>query len=1124
MGQSRISARLWSAARLAGLAALTVVIPGCGRPPRTPTLMPAPPPAGAAIPTLTPGASVEGRLAGGEQRAYALSLGAEQYLRIVATQTAGDVALSLAAPGGAVLKETDATDKSWIPERLSAVTAEPGEHLLTVRAVGDATAAYRLTLEEARPAQDADRERVTAEDLFQRGMHLSVQESVDPRRESIAALQQAADRWRDIGDLAGAGRALHELGYVQFDLGDRQAALGTYEQALAARREAGDQAGVVTSLDTLVECLGALGRADEAHQRGDEALALSRRLGDPNLEALTLNNLGFLAFNLARFAEAAELFAQAVTLRRQAGDVRGVTTALGNLAASDRNLGQIGAALKAYQEALELARQEGDTGTEATVLQNLGVLYKARGDLQPALDVYRRAVDLAVAIGRRSTEASAASNLGELYALLGDPDRALEILQRALEADRAIGSRVGQARDLMEIGSLDRAAGRLDEAQRRFEDAAARSREARDPKAEALALQGLGRTALTSGDPRPALELLDQALALQQQEGSRPGRVETQHDRGAAFLALNDPEQAADAFADSLTSATALGDRYGEAAAHAGLARVERRRGDLEAARGQLEAGLGIVESLRAQVLSPDLRASFLASSQDDYVYLADVLMDLDGRRPGGDFAPAAFAVSERARARSLVELLSEAHIDVREGVAPELAEEEKELDARLWLTRGTLIRQFAAGAPDSAKVDSLRQRLDEIDAARDDLEWRIRREHPRYADLRYPQPLNLAEVQALLAPDAALLEYLLGPQRSYLFVATRDDFAAYPLPSHAEIAVLVRDARAGLESPDRRLFGSLQVSAGRLYDALVAPAAARLADKTHLIVAPDAELYYLPFEALLTSPPGASPAYLLERWAVSYVPSASVLASLAPAAPPAPTAPAPKVLLAFGDPVFTGAVDEAAATRGLEDGGLAERSGTRWRRLPGSRQEVTAVAALYGAADSAVFLGANASEHNFETSPDLAGARVIHLASHAVVDERQPARSALLLSRAPGDAEDGRLEANEIFNLRLGADLVVLSACETALGKEVRGEGLIGLTRAFLYAGARRVAVSLWPVADQSTAELMVAFHRELRDGREPSAALRRAKLAALRSGRWRQPYYWAPFVLVGASDKLQP
>ena len=182
-----------------------------------------------------------------------------------------------------------------------------------------------------------------------------------------------------------------------------------------------------------------------------------------------------------------------------------------------------------------------------------------------------------------------------------------------------------------------------------------------------------------------------------------------------------------------------IGDRYGEAAAHAGLARVERRRGDLEAARGQLEAGLAIVESLRAQVLSPDLRASFLASSQDDYVFLADTLLELDGRRADDGFAPAAFAVSERARARSLVELLTEARIDVREGIAPELAEEDKELDARLWLTRSSLIRELAATAPDPAKVVSLRQRLDEITAARDDLEWRIRRDHPRYAEIKLP-------------------------------------------------------------------------------------------------------------------------------------------------------------------------------------------------------------------------------------------------------------------------------------------------------------------------------------------------------------------------------------------------
>ena len=1099
---------------MVGLLALVAAAPwGCGRAPRAPALPPAP--VAETLPTLAPGASTEGRLAGGERRVYALPLKAPEYLRIVADQTLGDVALRLAAPDGVVLEESDASDKSWIPELLLLVTERAGEHLLTVRAVGDRPAAYRLTLEEERPAQPTDVDRVAAEDSFQQARHLSAQASAEDRRQSLTGFRQAADRWRAIGDGAGVGRALHELGYVQFDLGDRQAALATYEEALAARRASGDRVGSVKTLNTLVECLGEVGRADEAGRRGAEALELSRQLGDPSLEGLTLNNLGFLDFRRGRFAPAAERFAQALPLRRSAGDLRGATTTLSNLAVSQRNLGNVGEALKLSQEALEAARQQGDVATEARVLLNLGVLYKARGESQAALESFDQALDQAVEVGTRTTEASAASSMGELYALLGDTDRALALLRRALEANRAIASLSGEARDLMSIGNLLVRAGRDGDAQAEFEEALAKSREAQDRKTEAYALRGLGRTHLARGDPRRALELLDQARALQQREGGRPGRVETEHDRGAAYLALEESDEAAAAFAESLALAREVGNRYGEAAAHAGLGEVERRRGDLEAARRELEGALAIIESLRTQVLSPDLRASFFARSQDEYVSLVGILMELERLHPAGGYAAAAFDASERARARSLVELLTEARIEVREGIAPELAEEEKELDARLWLAQSALIRELSGSAVDAAAVESLRRRLAAIRSDREKLEWRICCEHLRYAEIKYPQPLGLAGVQELLAPDTALLEYLLGPQRSFLFVVTRDELAVYPLPPHAEIAALVRDARLGLESPDRRLRGSFEASASRLYDALVAPAGPRLAGKTHLIVAPDAELYYLPFEALLANPPGSAPAYLLERWAVSYVPSATVLASLAGGAPVPPPA---KELLAFGDPLLAAPSERLAAAETAEERGLDERTTWRWRSLPGSRHEVTAVAALYGERGAAVFLGPAASEHNFETSPYLASARIIHLASHALVDERQLGYSALLLSRGPDDREDGVLQANEIFNLRLGADLVILSACETALGKEVRGEGLVGLTRAFLYAGARSVAVSLWPVADESTAELMVAFHRELRDGVERSEALRLAKLAALRSGRWRQPYYWAPFVLIGA------
>lgn len=1040
------------------------------------------------------------------------------YLRVVAEQQAGNVTLSIEAPDGALLKMADASDKPWIPEVLSLVTVTAGEYSLAVSARGAGPASYRLTIEEIRAAVAEDSERVGAEEAFQEGRRLAADSSVESRRSSLAVFQRAADGWQAIGDRAGLGRALHEMGYVQFDLGDRQEALASYEEALSARKEAGDLAGVVKTLNTLAECLEEIGRSDDAQRRGRAALELSLRLGDLRLQALTLNNLGFLEFRRGRYADAADHLERALSLRRDTGDLRGASTTLLNLAACHRNLGQATEALEHSLEALELARQQSDIGTEATVLQNLGVLYKARGDIQAALDVYNRARDLAAAIGRRATEAWAASNLGELYLLLGESDRALELFRQALSSNRAIASVDGEARDLMKIGELHLAAGRRELARASFEEAIVKSRFAQDLKNEAYSLRGLARESLDAGDPLRARKLLNDALSLQRRIGFRPGQVETLRDLGHAYVELGEHDEALVSYQESIAAAAEIGDRYGEARSRVGLGRLERLRGNLNAARAQLEAGLAIIESLRTQVLSPDLRASFLARSQDDFVTLADVMIEQSEVDRDGGNQRAAFEVSERARARSLVELLTEAQIEVRQGIDRSLAESEKELDARLWLAQSNLIRELSSTEPDAAKVAMQRRRLEDIRFQREELRWRIRREHPRYAEIRYPQPLGLTAVQALLAPDSALLEYLLGPARSLLFVVTTDGLAVYELPARSELVDLIREARQGLESPDRRRFGSFLRSASRLYQELIAPARDRLEGKSHLIVAPDAELYYLPFEALVATSPAAPPTYLIERWALSYAPSGSVLASLDREAAETPD----KTLLAFGDPVLprnSGAAreEEKPPTRGL-----AERPQWRWRRLEGARREVIAIAELYGSDRAAVFLGPDASEHNFETSVYLDSARVVHLAAHAIVDERRPAYSALLMSHEPGDEEDGLLEAHEIFNLNLGADLVVLSACETALGKDVRGEGLVGLTRAFLYAGARSVTVSLWPVDDVSTADLMVHFHRQLREGADKAQALRSAKLTTLSSGRWRHPYYWAPFVLMGASDRL--
>ncbi|MCP4659157.1 MAG: CHAT domain-containing protein [bacterium] len=419
---------------------------------------------------------------------------------------------------------------------------------------------------------------------------------------------------------------------------------------------------------------------------------------------------------------------------------------------------------------------------------------------------------------------------------------------------------------------------------------------------------------------------------------------------------------------------------------------------------------------------------------------------------------------------------------------------------------------------------------LDQAERDRRELEEEIRRRHPRYASLQYPQPLGLTAIQALLDSETALLEYTLGEEASTLFVVTREGLTTYPLASSAEeISVLVDEMRGFLGRPGHSVRSKFDRAAHKLYQLLIAPAEPVIADKTRLLIAPDAALYSLSFEVLLprrfSAPRFQGLDYLLRRWSVTYVPSASVLACLEE--PPRTGAASDSALafLGFGDPLYRlGAAGDAPAKWPADRSGDAEvrsffTDSERWdmSRLKNSAREVSEISQLFDPEEVKIFLRGEATEENAKSEVYMRHARLIHFATHGVISEQQPQLSGLVLTLDEDPAEDGLLQVYEIFNLKINADLVVLSACETGLGKEVRGEGLIGLSRAFMYAGTPSVVVSLWQVADGSTADLMVRFYGHLAQGIDKTESLRRAKLELLDEGRFAHPYYWAPFILIG-------
>ncbi|HEX3532004.1 MAG TPA: CHAT domain-containing tetratricopeptide repeat protein [Thermoanaerobaculia bacterium] len=778
----------------------------------------------------------------------------------------------------------------------------------------------------------------------------------------------------------------------------------------------------------------------------------------------------------------------------------------------------------------------GEPAFEALVRQHLGELRFNLGDLEGAIGEDRRALALSRRIGERTMEALSSSDLGCALHLLGHYDEAAIQLDRALALWKPGDEPAKRAMSLLNRGQLHRQLGEADQARERLRAALALFRQAKDHDGEATVLNALGFLALEAGQPGAALEPFQGALALRS-PGSH-GRAVTLASLGVAYRQLDRLEEARRVYTEALSIFRGLGDSRDQARSLGNLGQLEastghdaaalgdfdralglfraladslntaevlegkawvlHRRGDLEAARGLMEEALAMVERRRFSQTSYTTRAAFFATQQDSYDSLIDLLMEMHRKAPTAGYAAAALKVSERSLARSLLDGLAVGGTRLGRGeAAPELHARERELETEIGVlvSRETRLTQEGGTAALWQPVEAeLRRRWDDLDRVRAGL----RASDPHYAALTQPQPWSAAEIQrGLLDRDTLLLEYRLGKKRSFLWAVTPNSLASFSLPGRDEIERVARPACDLLaRSSSRKAEGSVGPQLSKLSHLLLEPVAPLLPGKRLLIVS-DGILQNVPFAALPEPGTGPNGEPLVTRHEIVALPSASVLGELRRET--TGRAPAPKSLWVLADPEF---------------GGL-------FAPLPYSRQEAEAILGLAPASERFEVLGREASRAAVLKSGALSDYRFLHFATHGLFATTDPGGGRLVLAQID---PRGRPEANgflhlaDIYELDLRADLVVLSACQSALGREVRGEGMMGMTRGFFYAGAERVLVSLWNVNDQVTVEMMRRFYRGMLSERlSPAAALRAAQDSIRREERWHAPYYWAGFTLQG-------
>jgi CHAT domain-containing protein len=1072
--------------------------------------------------TLQAGAGLEGRLAGGEAHSYGIEARAGSRLLITVEQRGIDVEIAVLRPDGATLIAVDGMVEG--PETVLLPPDAAGPLAVRVRSPnpGVAPGVYVLRLEALASSTPAERERIEAERLTTEAAARFLEGTGDSLRLGAARYQEAQALWRSLKDRRREAWCALAAGDMHTALGEPKEALEPYQRALARFVELADEPGQATAWSNIGVAQTALGDPAGGAAAERRALTLEHGLGRLVEEGKALNFLGLALHTQGDLRAALDVYQQALAVFQRVGEQglwRGKV--LHNLAAIHMSLGESEAALESHREILALQRRLGDRRGEAQTLNSLGVLYNNLGEFGKAIEAYTAALAGFHQAGDRLREAALLHNLGVAYYGLGDYRRGLAELEPALALRRELGDRRGEIATDVSLGHAELMLGETARAHDAGLRAASLASASADRGGEMLARLLLGQIGVVAGEPAAALPELARARDLARQLEDRLDEATILQVTGQADLALRQTDKAVEALDAAVDLAGAVKTPARIVGALTALSRAERLRGRPEEARSRLEEALRLIETVRASETDPDLRASFLAAKHSAFELEIDLLMDLDRREPGKEHAAEALEVSERARARSLLDLLQEASADVHEGVDPALRDRQRALLLRLngktERQAGLLRRPATAESRRAAEAETL-SALEDLTA----VEAEIRRRSPRYAALTQPALATSAEIQGLLDGETMLLEYSLGEERSFLWAVDRRSVTGFELPPRARIEAAAREVygRLSVLAPgdDRQ-----EAAAATLSRMLLGPVADRIAGK-RLIVAADGELHYIPFAML--PDPGASrekvSVPLLVGHEIVNVPSASAVALQRRLVR---RAPAPGAVAVLADPVFDPAdprVDGEAGRRSPATAVSTVRgpSGAGpFLRLPWTRREAQAIAAVAPAGKSLLALDFRASRAT-ALSPELSRYRIVHFATHGIIDSHTPALSGLMLSRVgeQGRPLDGFLGLGDIYNLRLGADLVVLSGCETALGEEVRGEGLVGLTQGFLYAGAKLVVASLWRVEDQATAELMSRFYRGLLvAGKPAAAALREAQLAVRNDKRWRSSYYWSGFVLQG-------
>ena len=874
------------------------------------------------------------------------------------------------------------------------------------------------------------------------------------------------------GNQDALARTLENFANTYYRQGKYAESIEFFNRSIPFGVESGNKETLMNIWQNMAQVYSVMNEYDQALECYDKSMKLADEIGDPRMLGIIQGNRAILYWGMGELEKARSTFEQNIVPFEQAGFKQHLANTYENLGAIEMEMGDYGKAQQHLMKSFDLAGELKDKGLAAVVMKALGSLHLDLANYELARDYIQRAIELSQETGERREVASALNYLGQVFEVQHQYREALGLYEKALKVNNELGEK----------------------------------------NQISISLEMIGNVYELMGDHERALQNHKEALAIREAASDRTGIGSSQMRIGWSYYNLGNMAEADAALTAAIEILRDAGSRLLLWRALYEKAVVCRDTGRSTEAIELMKHAVDSIETLRNTVELPEQRWSYLEDKVKVYEDLVQMLIDAHD-------APGAFEFAEKSKARAFLDLLAEARINPDQSLDSAQYNRKRQLIAKMVDLNTRIQEEYEKNPPDKSAIGELKEKQSHSDDDYQKLMMRIRAENPRYEQLQRPQALTLVAAQSMIDSHSAIAEYFVGKKNSVLFVITSGNLQAYNLPGDEKLNKQVRELLQSIQNPERAMdlstgsFARYREVARLIYTEILKPAEKLLRGKTRLIVVPDGALNYVPFEALLTtgsdSEDFSSLPYLALRYQLQYAPSVSALYALQEGNHPHPRT---RELIAFADPDIAGAKQSQPVDSVFREWSSSLAS------LPYARAEVDAISGLYPAKQVTVFTGKDASESNVK-KVDLRQYRVVHFASHGLIDEEEPQFSALVLT--PGDnREDGFFTMREVFDLKLDADLVVLSACKSGLGKQVRGEGLAGLSRAFFAAGTSNVLVSLWNVYDLSTAQFMTSFYQSLqKKGVTKAAALQQAREQMIHSGKFSHPYYWAPFILIGAN-----